>query len=371
MSSSIGYVFGIYIPKKSRYNEAMSEIGELTMPNIERTTTTDNGNEKVRISEIRIPLETQRDLAMGVNRYLGIVRHKHPQVVVPLLRSGGLAHIAAEGLAERTDLLLYDPQKPDTTHNPDATLIARANIGREISGRISVELDLLPPEFLNAEAREAYFHALEEDEPVTELVGQLAEVLGQKREVMKAKGQARVEIVDDWAYEMFAQGLTAPWVVLEALRRAGAVDIRDTTLALAGNDLLAARSGLYGMADIEVPGVTLGRSILLENGAWIDNIRDANVPQVQYLPEPDRNLPHGLLKDLIKGGFEDENDRLIPFSTTNWEAVLARGAAMLANDNRAQRKGSKNPADVLDKCYNRADLLQLHARTAAALHATL
>lgn len=321
---------------------------------------------KTRIEKVVIPEAVAEDLSRGTHRYLGVIHEHRPQIVVPLLRSGGLAHRAAEGLAARTGLQLNDPENAGQKKDPSAPAIARINVGREISGRLSETLDLLPAEYMDDSQREEYLRALAADEPVRELVGNLAERFGKVRErIRAANGKARVEIADDWGYELFTQGLTAPWIVLEALRQAGAVDIPDTTEALAGNNLLAARAGDYGMPDIVVPGVTIGRSVLLKDGAWIDKIRNTSVTGSHLLTES--GLVGNLLKDMMKGGFEDETGRIVPLSQVEWELVQGRGAALLQADRAAQRRGARNPADILDERYERSDLLQLHQRTADAL----
>lgn len=332
-----------------------------------------DAEQKTRIERVTIPEAVKIDLGKGVERYLNLIREHRPQIVVPLLRSGALAHQAAEGFASRTGIALYFPEQAQTHAN--SPLVAKINAGREITGRLeeaeAVDTNIPAYEMTRAAWRE-YLQALAEDEPVREIVGNLAEVIGPRRKAVKDAGdRARVEIVDDWAYELFTQGLQAPWIVLEALRQAGAVDIQDATEELAKSNVLATRvpGEPYALPDIHVPGATIGRSLLLADGAWIDKIRDTSLPGFTNIP--DGRLPAQLIKDLMKGGFEDERGRIVPFTGDNWKLVHTRGAQLVQADSGARRRGSRNPADVLDERYKRDDLLQLPTRTATAIYGSL
>lgn len=326
----------------------MVELAEIPMT--ERTTTPDTGNEKVRITEVVIPEKVREDLRKGVNRYLGVVQELHPHIAVPLARSGELAYTAAEGLAERQGLSL-------PTDTP-------AVIGQELSIRAGSEDELdidIKPEFMDQEEKHRYFAWLRDDAAATAVVGKLA---GDFDRVLTATGKPenlRVELVDDWRYFGGTAGLTAPWIIAEALRKIGAVDLTDLDSLLAANPSLA-KAEPYNMLDLHLSGLTIGRSMLLENGAWSNTLKLTNLPGVNLLPLHAQDLA----KDLLKGGYEGENNRIVPFST--WDDVRTYGETLIGKNGKLS---TNNPADILAEKYHTGDLLQFHTRTRAALRATL
>lgn len=330
------------------YDMSMNREFTSCVPESNSLTTDELGTspEREPLPEVIIPKEIEEDLKDGVQKVLERIRMEKPDHIIVLQRSGSLAFTAVQEATKRRVIDL-----PPTYH---------ILIGRKISDRHHPEEMselIVDPDLLTNKQIDDYYEWLKRDAAAQKIVEEIQAVITPKPELIAQP--SRVLFVDDALYQGVTLNLTVPLLTLHALHNLGVIQIEKAT-DYVNTKTIFQPPGIQEktLVDIKLGDLFLSRSYLLNTFDWRGPILKETFGDLALPSGAERSVSL-LLSELMRGSVKTEVHESKSIET--WEDVEDIGRQI------AEREGGENPAVVLEKIYEREQLLSLHQKTVEAL----